>query len=210
MLYYVIIGSYILLYIGMITYDLCHKDPAETPVKADEEEVDISEEASQFKPVEVSKDIPELQIGKPKATASNETKQSQQTAKAEKQEQKRQGQPEQSAPQSQQPAQQPSMPTTAESQQTPQAHPAQETATTKASELSQEKAPEQPAPAQQAEPSPDSGSPLQQIKAKGKTIYKGGMVMTALHGYIEQVSEDDPQMDNVTILMTRIADNLPG
>ena len=34
--------------------------------------------------------------------------------------------------------------------------------------------------------------------------------MTALHGYIEQVSEDDPQMDNVTILMTKIADNLPG
>jgi hypothetical protein len=88
MLYYVIIGSYILLYIGMITYDLCHKDPAETPVKAEEEEVDISEEASQFKPVEVSKDIPELQMGKPKATASDETKQPQQAAKAEQQEQK--------------------------------------------------------------------------------------------------------------------------
>jgi cell division protein FtsN len=210
MLYYVIIGSYILLYIGMITYDLCHKDPAETPVKAEEEEVDISEEASQFKPVEVSKDIPELQIGKPKATTSNETKQSQQTAKAEKQEQKRQDNLSSLHSQSQRPAQQPSTPTTAESQQTPQAHPVQETATTKASEPSQEKAPEQPALTQQAEPSPDSGSPLQQIKSKGKTIYKGGMVMTALHGYIEQVSEDDPQMDNVTILMTRIADNLPG
>lgn len=210
MLYYVIIGSYILLYIGMITYDLCHKDPAETPVKTEEEEVDISEEASQFKPVEVSKDIPELQIGKPKATASNETKQSQQVAKAEKQEQKHQGQPEQSVPQTQQSAKQPSTPTKSESQQTPLAQPMQETATTKAPEHSQEKTSEQPVQSQQAEPSPNSGSPLQQIKAKGKTIYKGGMVMTALHGYIEQVSEDDPQMDNVTILMTKIADNLPG
>lgn len=210
MLYYVIIGSYILLYIGMITYDLCHKDPAETPVKTEEEEVDISEEASQFKPVEVSKDIPELQIGKPKATASNETKQSQQVAKAEKQEQKHQGQPEQSVPQTQQSAKQPSTPTKSESQQTPLAQPMQETATTKAPEHSQEKTSKQPVQSQQAEPSPNSGSPLQQIKAKGKTIYKGGMVMTALHGYIEQVSEDDPQMDNVTILMTKIADNLPG
>lgn len=210
MLYYVIIGSYILLYIGMITYDLCHKDPAETPVKAEEEEVDISEEASQFKPVEVSKDIPELQIGKPKATASNETKQSQQVAKAEKQEQKHQGQPEQSVPHTQQSDQQPSTPTKSESQQTPLAQPMQETATAKAPEHSQEKTPEQPVQSRQAEPSLNSGSPLQQIKAKGKTIYKGGMVMTALHGYIEQVSEDDPQMDNVTILMTRIADNLPG
>lgn len=194
----------------MITYDLCHKDPAETPVKTEEEEVDISEEASQFKPVEVSKDIPELQIGKPKATASNETKQSQQVAKAEKQEQKHQGQPEQSVPQTQQSAKQPSTPTKSESQQTPLAQPMQETATTKAPEHSQEKTSEQPVQSQQAEPSPNSGSPLQQIKAKGKTIYKGGMVMTALHGYIEQVSEDDPQMDNVTILMTKIADNLPG
>lgn len=210
MLYYVIIGSYILLYIGMITYDLCHKDPAETPVKTEEEEVDISEEASQFKPVEVSKDIPELQIGEPKATASNETKQSQQVAKAEKQEKKHQGEPEQSAPQTQQSDQQPPTPTKSESQQTPLAQPMQETATTKAPEHSQEKTSEQPIQSQQAEPSPKSGSPLQQIKAKGKTIYKGGMVMTALHGYIEQVSEDDPQMDNVTILMTKIADNLPG
>lgn len=70
MVYYLIIGAYIILYIGMILYDLLHKDPTEVQPKQEEEEIDITQEAQQFKPVEVSKEMPNIQ--KP-ATAEEAT-----------------------------------------------------------------------------------------------------------------------------------------
>ena len=45
MVYYLIIGAYIILYIGMILYDLLHKDPTEVQPKQEEEEIDITQEA---------------------------------------------------------------------------------------------------------------------------------------------------------------------
>ena len=71
MVYYLIIGAYIILYIGMILYDLLHKDPTEVQPKQEEEEIDITQEAQQFKPVEASKEMPNIQ--KP-ATAEEQPK----------------------------------------------------------------------------------------------------------------------------------------
>lgn len=78
MVYYLIIGAYIILYIGMILYDLLHKDPTEVQPKQEEEEIDITQEAQQFKPVEVSKEMPNIQKPstaeeQPKAEASEKT-----------------------------------------------------------------------------------------------------------------------------------------
>ena len=55
----------------MILYDLLHKDPTEVQPKQEEEEIDITQEAQQFKPVEVSKEMPNIQ--KP-ATAEEQPK----------------------------------------------------------------------------------------------------------------------------------------
>lgn len=45
----------------MILYDLLHKDPTEVQPKQEEEEIDITQEAQQFKPVEVSKEMSYVQ-----------------------------------------------------------------------------------------------------------------------------------------------------
>jgi cytoskeletal protein RodZ len=76
MVYYLIIGAYIILYIGMILYDLLHKDPTEAQPKQEEEEIDITQEAEQFKPVEVTKDMPDIQnpAKVEKATTSEKSK----------------------------------------------------------------------------------------------------------------------------------------
>lgn len=59
MVYYLIIGAYIILYIGMILHDLLRVDPNEVQPKQEEEEIDITQEAEAFKPVEVVKEAPE-------------------------------------------------------------------------------------------------------------------------------------------------------
>ncbi|GEM_PF-4120143 len=72
MIYYSIIGAYVILYAVMIARDLLRRQPEEK-AKAEEVEVDISEEASQFKPVEVSKDLPELQVPIQRQTEEDES-----------------------------------------------------------------------------------------------------------------------------------------
>jgi hypothetical protein len=58
MLYRFIIIAYVILYVVLVLHDLFFVKENKTQPKAEEEEVDISEEAKEFTPVEVVKDPP--------------------------------------------------------------------------------------------------------------------------------------------------------
>lgn len=215
MLYYVIIGSYILLYIGMIAYDLCHKSPTDAPPKTEEVEVDISEEASRFKPIEVTKDGPETNAVQHPAAPAEEPEHASETDAKKTHEAKptpqpaAATQPAQSAPAQQPEPSEPTAPTPPAPQppyddavqQPPVTQPEQETAT---EAKAPEEAPEESVPAQ-PQPTPSTnGNPLQRVSAMKGTVYKGGIVVSALVRQIEDLSEDEAAVDSVDMYFSKL------
>lgn len=158
MVYYLIIGFYILLYAWMIFHDLFHKEPVEIASRTEEEEIDISKEAKAFKPIEVSKEMAAAQPLKGENSVTMERKENEEAMK--------------------------------------------ETPSFEPQPMEQEylssdgEVPEQT-------PSPDEG-PVPEILPFQSTEYSGGILMSILHKQIEDLSQKDPEMDDVTIHLMKI------
>lgn len=68
----IVVVLYVLGYTGMIIHDLfIKKDPAEFMPKPKDVEIDISDEAGQFKPITVEKSEPSQQSATAKSTSSH-------------------------------------------------------------------------------------------------------------------------------------------
>jgi hypothetical protein len=163
MVYYLIIGFYLLLYAWMIFHDLFHKEPVEIASKTEEEEIDISEEAKAFKPIEVSKEMAAAQPLKGGNSVTMERKEKEVAMK-----------------------ETPSL----ESQPMEQ-------------EISEQEylSPNDEVPEQTL--SPEEG-PVPEIIPFQSTEYSGGILMSILHKQIEDLSQKDPEMDDVTIHLMKI------
>lgn len=158
MVYYLIIGFYLLLYAWMIFHDLFHKEPVEIASKTEEEEIDISEEAKAFKPIEVSKEMAAAQPLKGENSVTMERKEKEEAMK--------------------------------------------ETPSFESWPMEQEYlSPDDEVPEQTL--SPEEG-PVPEIIPFQSTEYSGGILMSILHKQIEDLSQKDPEMDDVTIHLMKI------
>lgn len=163
MVYYLIIGFYLLLYAWMIFHDLFHKEPVEIASRTEEEEIDISEEAKAFKPIEVSKEMTAAQPLEGENPVTMERKENEEAMK--------EGPSFESQPMEQ--------------------------------EISEQEylSPNDEVPEQTL--SPEEG-PVPEILPFQSTEYSGGILMSILHKQIEDLSQKDPEMDDVTIHLMKI------
>lgn len=163
MVYYLIIGFYILLYAWMIFHDLFHKEPVEIASRTEEEEIDISEEAKAFKPIEVSKEMSAAQPLKGENSVTMERKEKEEAMK-----------------------------------ETPsfESQPMEQEISEQEYLSSDGEVPEQTT-------SPEEG-PVPEILPFQSTEYSGGILMSILHKQIEDLSQKDPEMDDVTIHLMKI------
>lgn len=231
MLYYSIIGLYIAVYAVMIAHDLFRKGPEEAQAKAEEVEVDISEEARQFKPVEIIKEDPAPKVASPdtntKVTSNNKPD------PAEDQKEKQEGsQTQDDKPEKPHDANPPaatspkSEATVAQEPWTKQAHhedlSASESSAPKVIHVQveaplapptpmaavDEEPKSSPSPAVQSKPNPGSAT-LKRLNDLKKTKYEDGILVDLLADDIEDLSERDPEMETAEVNIFRIQSHLP-
>lgn len=202
MVYIIIITGYIILYAGMIVYDLFHRDQAEVVQKTDEVEIDISQEAGEFHPIEVSKDEPV------KAQLTEAPQQPQKTEEAPNNESPRQERQSKDHPEATPPhyptqtldapqATKPEAATKPEQTQTP------ETTDRQPQPSSQEASPTEESQRQQDTPAPPADDKTDTAELNDND-YSGAKAFDDLMGEIESFSKDDPDLQDLAYEVERI------